>query len=68
MIVIYTDGSSSTLVSNNSWKTTPSPITFSSIYGGEDYDARLEKNGWNNNGYNDSDWKNAITVTPPKGY
>lgn len=67
MIVTYTDGSSSALVSDESWKTTPSPITFSSIYGGEDYDATLEKKGWNENSCNESDWKNAIPVTPPGG-
>ena len=37
------DGSVENIVSDKSWKTSPSPITFSSIYGGEDYDARLEQ-------------------------
>jgi hypothetical protein len=63
----YTDGSSAVLVSDSSWKVSPSPITFSSIYGGEDYDATLEKYGWNNIGYNDSDWKHAVNVSVPKG-
>jgi alpha-L-rhamnosidase len=45
MVFSFTDGSSS-IISDDSWKTTASPITFSSIYGGEDYDANLEKNGW----------------------
>ncbi len=67
ILVTYADGSSAALVSDNSWKVSPSPITFSSIYGGEDYDATLEKTGWDNIGYNDSDWKNAIIVTVPKG-
>ncbi len=38
----YTDGSGESVVSDDSWKASPSPVTFSSIYGGEDYDARLE--------------------------
>jgi alpha-L-rhamnosidase len=67
MVMTYSDGSSSVLVSDDSWKTTPSPIVFSSIYGGEDYDANLEKNGWDNNQYNDTGWKTAIPVTAPRG-
>ena len=35
------------MVSDHSWQWTLSPITFNSIYGGEDYDARLEgKEEW----------------------
>jgi alpha-L-rhamnosidase len=65
--ISFTDGSSLLLVSDETWKTTASPITFSSIYGGEDYDARLEKNNWNTIAGNDADWKPAIAVKPPKG-
>lgn len=63
----YEDGSSSTIVSDETWKTTPSPITYSSIYGGEDYDAQLEQPGWDQSEFNDMDWKNAILVNVPKG-
>ncbi len=65
--ISYTDGSLQTIVSDQSWKTTPSPITFNSIFGGEDYDAQLEQTGWNKPGFNDAAWKNAILVTPAKG-
>ena len=40
--VEYVDGSSDDVVSDSSWQWALSPITFNSIYGGEDYDARLE--------------------------
>ena len=43
--IIFTDGSQTSIVSDNSWKTAASAITFSSIYGGEDYDAQLEQKG-----------------------
>jgi alpha-L-rhamnosidase len=56
----YQDGSSENIISNESWKTAKSPITFSSIYGGEDYDANLEQKGWNNPGFDDRHWKNVI--------
>jgi alpha-L-rhamnosidase len=42
----YSDGTSQSVVSDGSWKTSPGPITFTSIYGGEDYDARLRQTGW----------------------
>jgi hypothetical protein len=38
----YTDGTSETIVTDGTWQVTGGPITFSSTYGGEDYDARLE--------------------------
>ncbi len=66
IVFTYSDGSSSTVVSDASWKTATSPITFSSIYGGEDYDANLEMTNWNKIDYNDATWQQAITVTPPK--
>jgi alpha-L-rhamnosidase len=63
----YTNGTSEDVVSGTDWKTAPSPITYTSIYSGEDYDARLEKMGWATPGYNDASWENAIIVTAPKG-
>jgi hypothetical protein len=64
----YDDGSTSDIVSDASWKTAPSPITFASIYGGEDYDAQLEQHGWDTPKFSDAHWKNAMLVTPPKGH
>lgn len=43
----YDDGSREVVVSDADWKYALSPVTFNDIYGGEDYDARLELNGWN---------------------
>ena len=58
----YQDGTTANLVSDENWKTASGPITFSSIYGGEDYDARLEQAGWDTPGFDDSNWKNALAV------
>ncbi|MGV8091695.1 MAG: glycoside hydrolase family 78 protein [Mangrovibacterium sp.] len=65
--VTYTDGSSETIVSDDEWRTAPSPVTYSSIYGGEDYDAQMEQDGWNEAGFNDSGWKQALPVEAPAG-
>ncbi len=64
--VKYTDGTSETIASNSSWKTTASPIYFSSIYGGEDYDANLEQAGWNKRGFDDRSWSNALVTNGPE--
>ena len=65
--VKYSDGSIETIISDENWKTHPSPITFSSIYGGEDYDARLEQDGWDKAGFNDEKWKPVLLAKEPAG-
>ncbi len=63
----YADGSEQCVVSDDTWKTHPSPITFSSIYGGEDYDARLNLPAWDKVNYDDSKWQNAIPISTKVG-
>ncbi len=63
--ITYDDGSVETLVTDNSWKTSTGPLIFNSIYTGEHYDARLEQEGWNNPGFNDSHWKPAANRATP---
>ena len=56
--VAYNDGSSDDVVSDHSWQWTLSPITFNSIYGGEDYDARLEGK---------EEWHSVVIQEAPRG-
>jgi hypothetical protein len=65
LAVEYSDGSSENIISDHSWKTDKSPVTFSSIYGGEDYNANLEQKGWDTPGFNDQTWKPVIMVEGP---
>lgn len=60
--VVYADGSRETLVSDGSWKFSFGPVKSSEIYHGENYDARLEKKGWDLAGYNDANWKKVTEV------
>jgi alpha-L-rhamnosidase len=62
-LIEYVDGTAENIISDETWKTAPSPIIFSSIYGGEDYDANLEQPGWNTAAFDDTKWKNAVVVT-----
>jgi len=61
----YADGSSEAIVTDSTWKTSASPIYFSSIYGGEDYDANLEQPKWNEANFKDASWKNAVETDGP---
>jgi alpha-L-rhamnosidase len=58
----YRDGSTENIVSDPTWKATPGPVTFSSIYGGEDYNALLVQTGWDQPGFPDTAWRNAVVV------
>jgi alpha-L-rhamnosidase len=63
--ITYTDGTSTDILTDPSWKVAPSPVTFSSIYGGEDYDANLEQKGWDQSGFKESKWKTSVLVDGP---
>jgi len=43
--LVYQDGSFETFVTDDSWKSAPSPVVYSEIYHGEEYDARREVPG-----------------------
>lgn len=63
----YDDGSTSVVTSDAQWKTAAGPIIFSCIFGGEDYDARMEQPGWDRPGFDDSSWASAQTTDGPGG-
>lgn len=66
--IVYTDGTYETLVSDTDWKcTADGPIIANSMYYGDVYDARKEKENWNKAGFRDGDWESAVPVTPPAG-
>jgi hypothetical protein len=75
MLLEFTDGTSTTVVSDESWESAPGPITFSCIYGGEDYDSRLEVPGWDDplanaphvRGGQSTEWKRAVVCQGPGG-
>ncbi len=60
--VVYTDGTSETIVTDNTWKSSTGPILFSDIYNGESYDARLEMPGWNAPGFDDTKWGKTVKL------
>jgi alpha-L-rhamnosidase len=60
--VEYTDGSKADFVSDKSWKVCESPVTFASVYGGEDYDATRYQEGWKTSGFNDKGWQKVVVT------
>jgi len=64
--ITYTDGTTDTIITDNSWKSSTGPIRYSEIYHGEINDSRLEKQGWTEPGYADGDWSGVNVVEYPK--
>jgi alpha-L-rhamnosidase len=50
------------VVSDETWKVSTGPLLENGIYSGERYDARLEQAGWDEFGFDDSAWQNAVEV------
>ncbi len=63
--VTYADGTRETIGSDAQWKSTAGPIQLAEIYGGETYDARLEKAGWDAPGFDDTSWKSVRVASYP---
>lgn len=56
----FKNGTVKNIVSDANCKVTTSPILYSSIYGGEDFDARLEQEDWSSYGFDDTNWQKPI--------
>ncbi|MCC7408251.1 MAG: family 78 glycoside hydrolase catalytic domain [Phycisphaeraceae bacterium] len=65
--VTLEDGREMVVASGPEWRTTTGPIVEDSIYTGETYDARLEMPGWDQPGFDDSQWQAAKVVAGPAG-
>lgn len=65
--VEFEDGTTRIVSSDQTWQATQGPITFSCIYGGEDFDARLEMPGWDTPAFDASTWSSAIVTDAPGG-
>lgn len=63
----FADGTAADIATDRSWKTHDGPVTFSCIFGGEDYDARLDHSGWDRAGFDDIGWGAPATNEAPGG-
>ena len=68
MSVEYEDETSTVIVSDSDWKITDEgPIRANNEFDGEEYDARMEQNGWDSPGFDDSAWGQAELFDAPGG-
>ncbi len=63
----FTDGTQQSVTTDESWKVCDGPILRNNVYLGEVYDARLEKEGWDKPGFDDSKWNSAGIAGEPLG-
>ena len=63
--LVYQNGQTEDIVSDASWQWSFSPITFNSIYGGEDYDAKREPTP--DPSRRDGSWKPVVIQEAPHG-
>jgi len=64
--VDYEDGTSQTIVTDDSWRCSEGPIVSSDLLMGEYYDARKEMQGWDTAKYDDKAWAPVILVEKPQ--
>jgi alpha-L-rhamnosidase len=67
LVAEFADGTSQTIITDESWKVANGPILRNSVYLGEVYDARKEQPGWDKPGFDDSGWMQADAATEALG-
>lgn len=60
----YEDGTEETVITDDTWKTAPSPVLGSNWWGGEDYDARLQIADISSSDVNMTAWTGVTVITP----
>ena len=67
LVIDYADGTSQTVITDGTWKTSQGPILRNNVYLGEVYDARREQPGWDKPDFKESKWQNAVAATESVG-
>ena len=64
--IVLADGSTRTIATDSTWKTTTGPLLESDFLSGEFYDARLELPNWSQAACDDRKWEAARLAEPPR--
>lgn len=65
--IVFRDGTTQTVKSDQDWRVGESGIRRNNIYLGEIVDARLEPIGWNKPGFNVASWRKPAVASGPVG-
>lgn len=65
--LVFADGSDRLIVSDDGWAAADGPVRYSSIFGGEDFDARLDRDGWLAAASAPTGFRAAVIVAAPLG-
>lgn len=72
LVITYEDGTTETMTTDTeNWKYYgEGPVTYASFFNGEDYDATREAiiEGWDQPGFDDSDWSSPEVITPMEDF
>ncbi|MEO7767638.1 MAG: family 78 glycoside hydrolase catalytic domain, partial [Ferruginibacter sp.] len=64
----FANGDVKVLGTDASWQAAPGPVTYSNMFGGEDFDANKAQPGWNNPHFKTTGkWEKAIVTSGPGG-
>jgi len=66
LVVTYNDGTTATIVSDDSWKSSTGPVRFAEIYYGATIDNRMDQKGWSTASFDDKRWSGVKTRDFPK--
>ena len=61
LVLQLSDGSTQTVISDDSWKASYGPVLFGDLLIGSGHDARLEMPGWDTANFDDSAWSLVST-------
>lgn len=61
----YTDGTTETIATDLSWKTSGGQLVYNNIYTGEHVDFRIDDKAWSTPGFDDSQWQGVRLRSAP---
>ncbi|MFC9325647.1 family 78 glycoside hydrolase catalytic domain [Kitasatospora sp. NPDC057015] len=65
--VRYADGTTATFGTGPNWRSASGPVTATCLLVGETHDARLERAGWSEPGFDDADWHGVREIALDAG-
>jgi alpha-L-rhamnosidase len=64
--VTYTDGTTASIISDESWKSSTGPVRFAEIYNGATIDNRMQQKNWSTATFDDKSWSGVTVKDFPK--